>query len=66
VLALAYPALTTVAVLATGNHYLLDVLAGLAACALAAALVRLAAAVPVSTVTKLLLSRRSWYTDAGF
>jgi membrane-associated phospholipid phosphatase len=43
-LALLYPALTTVAVLATGNHYLLDVLAGLATCALAVTLVWLASA----------------------
>jgi membrane-associated phospholipid phosphatase len=54
-LALLYPLLTTFAVLATGNHYLLDVLAGVATLALALALVRLAS---VSTVTKLLLSRR--------
>lgn len=53
-LALAYPALTTVVVLGTGNHYLLDVLAGVATFALAAALVRQAS---VSRVTKLLLSR---------
>ncbi|HEY8303945.1 MAG TPA: phosphatase PAP2 family protein [Solirubrobacteraceae bacterium] len=41
-LAVLYPCLTTFAVLATGNHYLLDVLAGLATFALAVALVRLA------------------------
>lgn len=63
VLALVYPLVTTVAVLSTGNHYLLDVLAGLATFALAAGLVWLAS---VSGVTKLLLSPRSWYTDAGF
>jgi membrane-associated phospholipid phosphatase len=40
-LALLYPLLTTFAVLATGNHYLLDVLAGLATFAVAVALVRL-------------------------
>jgi hypothetical protein len=40
-LALIYPALTALAVLATGNHYLLDVLAGVATCALAVGLVRL-------------------------
>lgn len=62
-LALAYPVLTAVVVLGTGNHYLLDVLAGLATFALAAALVKL---VSVSRVTKLLLSPRSWYTGAGF
>jgi hypothetical protein len=55
-LALLYPCLTTFAVLATGNHYLLDVLAGLATFALAVALVRL---MSVAHVTKLLLSRRT-------
>ncbi|HST56357.1 MAG TPA: phosphatase PAP2 family protein [Solirubrobacteraceae bacterium] len=35
VLAILYPCLTTVAVLATGNHFLLDVFAGLATMALA-------------------------------
>jgi membrane-associated phospholipid phosphatase len=43
-LALAYPALTTLIVLGTGNHYLLDVLAGIATCALAAMLVAAAQA----------------------
>jgi len=56
VLALLYPCLTTFAVLATGNHYLLDVLAGVATFAAALALVRLPS---VSHVTKLLLSRRT-------
>jgi membrane-associated phospholipid phosphatase len=37
--AVLYPCVTCVAVLATGNHYLLDVLAGLATAALAALLV---------------------------
>lgn len=37
-LALLYPCLTALAVMATGNHYLLDVLAGVATAALAAAL----------------------------
>jgi PAP2 superfamily len=55
-LALAYPCLTTFAVLSTGNHYALDVIAGLATFALAAALVR---AFSVAHVTKLLLSRRT-------
>lgn len=41
-IAVLYPMLTALAVLATGNHYLLDVLAGLLTCALAAVLVRLA------------------------
>lgn len=63
VLALAYPLVTTVAVLSTGNHYLLDVLAGVATFGLAAGLVWVASVAPV---TKLLLSPRSWYTDAGF
>jgi membrane-associated phospholipid phosphatase len=35
-LALLYPSLTALAVMATGNHYLLDILAGLATAALAA------------------------------
>ena len=34
-LALLYPCMTVLAVLATGNHYVLDVLAGLATLALA-------------------------------
>jgi hypothetical protein len=54
--ALIYPCLTTFAVLATGNHYLLDVLAGVATFAVAVALMRLTS---VATVTKLLLSRRT-------
>jgi hypothetical protein len=56
VLAVLYPCLTAFAVLSTGNHYLLDVLAGLATFGLAVALVRLAS---VTHVTKLLLSRRT-------
>jgi PAP2 superfamily len=56
VLALLYPCLTVFAVLATGNHYLLDVLAGLATFALGVALVRL---MSVALVTKLLLSRKT-------
>jgi PAP2 superfamily len=42
VLAVAHPCLTALAVLATGNHFLLDVLAGLGALALATLLVRVA------------------------
>ncbi len=64
-LAFLYPALTTLAVLGTGNHYLLDVLAGVATFALAAALAALVPGAAVTTVTKLLLTRRSWYTGAG-
>jgi hypothetical protein len=56
VLALIYPCLTTFTVLATGNHYLLDVFAGVATFAVAMAFVR---AVSVAHVTKLLLSRRT-------
>lgn len=41
-LAVLYPCSTTLAVLSTGNHYLLDVLAGVATCAVAVGLVRLA------------------------
>jgi hypothetical protein len=56
VLALLYPFVTTFAVLSTGNHYLLDVLAGLVTFTMAIALVRLAS---VAHVTKLLLSRKT-------
>lgn len=56
VLALLYPCLTFFVVLATGNHYLLDVFAGLATFAVAVALVRF---VSVAHVTKLLLSRKT-------
>jgi hypothetical protein len=55
-LAVLYPCLTTFAVLSTGNHYLLDVFAGLATFALAASLARVPS---VAHVTKLLLSRRT-------
>jgi hypothetical protein len=40
--AIAYPCVTTVAVLATGNHFLLDIFAGLATTAVAVALTRAA------------------------
>jgi PAP2 superfamily len=56
VLALVYPCVTAFAVLATGNHYVLDLIGGLLTFALALALVRLAS---VAHVTKLLLSRRT-------
>ncbi len=56
VIALIYPCLTAFAVLATGNHYLLDLVGGLVTFALAVALVRL---MSVAHVTKLLLSRRT-------
>jgi hypothetical protein len=56
VVALIYPCVTAFAVLATGNHYLLDLVGGLVTFALAVALVRL---VSVAHVTKLLLSRRT-------
>ena len=55
-LALVYPCVTAFAVLATGNHYVLDLIGGLLTFALALALVRL---VSVAHVTKLLLSRRT-------
>lgn len=55
-LALAYPLLTTVVVLSTANHYLLDVLAGALTAAVAVAAVRLAS---VLDVTRLLRSRRA-------
>jgi hypothetical protein len=44
-LALAYPCLTAMAVLATGNHFLLDLVAGLLTLAAAALVLRAAAAV---------------------
>jgi hypothetical protein len=52
-LAVVYPCVTAFAVLATGNHYLLDVIGGLVAMAVSVAIVRLA---PVAHVTKLLRS----------
>jgi hypothetical protein len=55
-LALVYPLLTTVVVLSTANHYLLDVLAGAVTAAIAVAMVRLAS---VLDVTRLLRSRRA-------
>jgi hypothetical protein len=55
-LALVYPCVTAFAALATGNHYVLDLIGGLLTFALALALVRL---VSVAHVTKLLLSRRT-------
>jgi hypothetical protein len=58
VLAVVYPCLTTLAVLSTGNHYLLDLLGGLVTFALALALVRLGS-MAVAHVTKLLLSRKT-------
>jgi hypothetical protein len=54
--ALLYPCVTSFAVIATGNHYVLDLLGGLATFALAVALARLRS---VAHVTKLLLSRRT-------
>ncbi len=48
-LAVVYPCVTAFAVLATGNHYLLDVIGGLVTLAVAVALVRL---VSVAHVTK--------------
>jgi membrane-associated phospholipid phosphatase len=56
VAAVLYPLLTALAVIATGNHYVLDLVAGAATAALAVALVRLAT---VAHVTKLLRSRRT-------
>lgn len=55
-LALIYPWVTGFAVLATGNHYLLDMVGGLLTFVVAMALVRL---MSVAHVTKLLLSRRT-------
>jgi hypothetical protein len=55
-LAVLYPCLTTFAVLSTGNHYVLDVLAGALTFLAAVAIVRIAS---VAHVTNLLLSRRT-------
>lgn len=63
-IALLYPCITAVAVMATGNHYLLDVFAGIATAGLAALLTAAierrrgsASPWPVAHVTKLLRSR---------
>jgi hypothetical protein len=42
VLAVLYPCVTALSVLATGNHFVLDIFAGLLVLAVAAAIVRLA------------------------
>jgi hypothetical protein len=58
VLAVIYPCVTTLAVLSTGNHYLLDLIGGLVTFVLAIALVGVAS-MAVAHVTKLLLSRKT-------
>jgi PAP2 superfamily len=58
VLAVLYPCVTAFAVIATGNHYALDLAGGLATLVLALALVRLGS-MSVAHVTKLLLSRKT-------
>ncbi|HUN79849.1 MAG TPA: phosphatase PAP2 family protein [Solirubrobacteraceae bacterium] len=62
VVAVLYPCLTAFAVLATGNHYLLDLLGGLATLALALLLAR---AWSVADVTNLLRSRRACTLPGG-
>ncbi len=62
VLALLYPCLTAFAVLATGNHYLLDLLGGLATFLIALALVRPGS---VADVTNLLLSAKTSRLSRG-
>jgi hypothetical protein len=62
VVAVLYPCLTAFAVLATGNHYLLDLVGGLATLALA---LLLAWAWSVADVTKLLRSRRACTLPGG-
>jgi diacylglycerol O-acyltransferase / wax synthase len=62
VVAVVYPCITAFAVLATGNHYLLDLIGGLATLVLALALVRLWS---VADVTKLLRSRRTGRLRGG-
>jgi hypothetical protein len=49
-LAVLYPCLTAFAVVATGNHFVLDILAGVATTALAAALARLGARLPLQRI----------------
>jgi hypothetical protein len=61
VVAVVYPCITALAVLATGNHFLLDVLAGLLTLAVSVLIVRIATALwpvrsRVPSVTKLLRS----------
>jgi hypothetical protein len=58
VLAVIYPCVTSLAVLSTGNHYLLDLIGGLLTFGLAVTLVRLGS-MAVAHVTKLLLSRKT-------
>ncbi len=60
--ALAYPCVTAFAVLATGNHYLMDLFGGLLTVALAFALVPLARGACHKVVTK----SRNRYTARGF
>ncbi len=66
-LALLYPCMTVLVVLATGNHYVLDVLAGLATLALAMLIVAIVARktrpLPVAHVTMLLRSLRPGRLD---
>jgi hypothetical protein len=60
--AVAYPCVTAFAVLATGNHYLMDLLGGLATVALAFAAVPVARGACHKVVTK----SRNRYTARGF
>jgi hypothetical protein len=62
VLAISYPCLTAVAVLTTGNHFLADVLAGLATTAVATLLVHVAEIAWRSTVAR---GRRAAPVGAG-
>lgn len=64
-LALLYPCLTTFAVLSTGNHYLLDVLAGLLTFVVALGLVRLTPPVRIAC-HKVVTKSRNRYTRRGF
>jgi hypothetical protein len=71
VLAVVHPCLTALAVLATGNHFLLDVLAGLGAMALAVLLVRAMARLRPLARTRAWLARRrgirlgAWVANAS-
>jgi hypothetical protein len=58
VLAAAYPCLTALAVLATGNHFLLDIVGGLIALAIAVALVGSSGRISMRGLTREGLARR--------
>jgi hypothetical protein len=61
-LALAYPCVTAFTVLATGNHFVLDLLGGLAALALSLLLLRVAPG-PLAALSRVLLALRGRVPD---